>query len=156
HVVILTIALAPMAAYVYGSLRFDWGFNELSGGFILATLAAGMIGRLGLAKTIETYLEGMQALLPAALMIVVARSASLVLADGHVTDTTLAGLVAPLARLPPLTAAALMIPFQALVHVAVPSVSSQAVLTMPLVVPMADVLGISRQVPVLAYQTGAG
>src|SRR5204863_4436024 len=53
-------------------------------------------------------------------------------------------------------AALLMIPFQALIHVAVPSVSGQAVLTMPLFVPMADVLGFSRQVPVLAYQTGAG
>ena len=49
-----------------------------------------------------------------------------------------------------------MIPFQALIHIAVPSVSGQAVLTMPLFVPMADVLGLSRQVPVLAYQTGAG
>ena len=49
-----------------------------------------------------------------------------------------------------------MIPVQALIHVAVPSVSGQAVLTMPLFVPMADVLGMSRQVPVLAYQTGAG
>jgi uncharacterized ion transporter superfamily protein YfcC len=49
-----------------------------------------------------------------------------------------------------------MIPFHALIHIAVPSVSGQAVLTMPLVVPLADVLGLSRQVPVLAYQTGAG
>jgi uncharacterized ion transporter superfamily protein YfcC len=52
--------------------------------------------------------------------------------------------------------ALLQIPMQALVHVAVPSVSGQAVLTMPLVVPLADLLGVSRQVPVLAYQTGAG
>ena len=58
--------------------------------------------------------------------------------------------------MPPLVAAVLMIPVQALIHVAVPSVSGQAVLTMPLFVPMADVLGLSRQVPVLAYQTGAG
>jgi uncharacterized ion transporter superfamily protein YfcC len=49
-----------------------------------------------------------------------------------------------------------MIPIHAIIHVAVPSVSGQAVLTMPLFVPLADVLGFSRQVPVLAYQTGAG
>lgn len=49
-----------------------------------------------------------------------------------------------------------MIPFHVLIHVAVPSVSGHAVLTMPLFVPVADVLGFSRQVPVLAYQTGAG
>src|SRR5207302_1127254 len=57
---------------------------------------------------------------------------------------------------PPMISALLMIPFQALVHVPVPSNSGQAVLTMPLFVPLEDVLGLSRQVPVLAYQTGAG
>jgi len=58
--------------------------------------------------------------------------------------------------MPAAASALLMIPFQALIHIAVPSVSGQAVLTMPLFVPLADVLGLSRQVPVLAYQTGAG
>ena len=66
------------------------------------------------------------------------------------------GFVTPLSGVPPFVASILMIPFQALIHIAVPSVSGQAVLTMPLFVPMADVLGLSRQVPVLAYQTGAG
>ena len=49
-----------------------------------------------------------------------------------------------------------MVPFHALLHVAIPSVSGQAVLTMPLMVPLADLLHLSRQVPVLAYQTGGG
>jgi uncharacterized ion transporter superfamily protein YfcC len=49
-----------------------------------------------------------------------------------------------------------MIPFHALLHVPVPSVSGQAVLTMPLLVPLSDLIGLSRQVTVLAYQTGAG
>jgi uncharacterized ion transporter superfamily protein YfcC len=49
-----------------------------------------------------------------------------------------------------------MIPFHSIVHVAVPSVSGQAVLTMPILVPLSDLLGISRQATVLAYQTGAG
>src|SRR5262249_34910431 len=49
-----------------------------------------------------------------------------------------------------------MVPVQALLHVVVPSVSGQAVLTMPLFVPLADLLSITRQAPVLAYQTGAG
>src|SRR5207247_8786278 len=97
-----------------------------------------------------------QTLLPAALMVGVARSISLVLEDGHVVDTILYGLVTPLARVPGVFAGLLMLPVQALIHVAVPSVSGQAVLTMPLFVPVADLLGLSRQVPVLAYQTGAG
>ena len=55
-----------------------------------------------------------------------------------------------------LLGAALLYAYLALVHVVVSSVSGQAVLTMPLFVPMADLLGLSRQVPVVAYQTGAG
>jgi uncharacterized ion transporter superfamily protein YfcC len=156
HVVILAIALAPMAAYVYGALRLDWGFNELSGAFIVGGLAAGLVGGMGLTGTIATYLEGAASIVPSAIIIGVARSISLVLEDGRVVDTILNGLAAPLAGLPPIVAALLQIPVQGVIHLAVPSVSGQAVLTMPLFVPLADLLGVSRQVPVLAYQTGAG
>ena len=156
HAVILAIVVAPMAAYVYGALRLDWGLNELSGAFLLAGIVAGLVGRIGLAGTVTTYLEGMQSVLPASIMVGVARSISLVLEDGRVVDTILNSLVTPLAHLPAVAAALLMIPFHALVHVAVPSVSGQAVLTMPLFVPVADLLGFSREAAVLAYQTGAG
>jgi len=156
HFLILALALLPMAAYVYGALRLDWGFNELSGAFVIGGLAAGLVGGLGVTGTVKVYLEGMQTLLPAAMMVGLARSISIVLEDGRVIDTILFGLVSHLAGAPAMAAAVLMIPFQALIHVAVPSVSGQAVLTMPLFVPAADVLGLSRQVPVLAYQTGAG
>jgi uncharacterized ion transporter superfamily protein YfcC len=156
HALILAIAMAPMAAYVYGAVRLDWGFTELAGAFMVAGIAAGLIGGLGPAGTLAAYLEGAQSLLPAALIIGIARSLSLVLEDGHVVDTILHGLVTPLAHAPAALGALLMIPVQAIVHVAVPSVSGQAVLTMPLMVPLADLLGVSRQVPVLAYQTGAG
>jgi uncharacterized ion transporter superfamily protein YfcC len=156
HALILAIALTPMAAYVYGALRLDWGFNELSGGFLIGTLAAGLIGGMTLTQTITTFVEGASSLIGAALLIGAARSISLVLEDGHIVDTILNGFATPLAGLPRVAAALLQIPAHALVHVAVPSVSGQAVLTMPLFVPLADLLQMSRQVPVLAYQTGAG
>jgi uncharacterized ion transporter superfamily protein YfcC len=155
-VLILVIAVAPIAAYVYGSIALGWGFNELSAGFLVAAFAAGLLGGFGIAGTTTAYLEGMQALVPAALLIGVARSLSLVLTDGHVIDTILNGLATPLSRAPTAFAAFLMIPFHAVVHVAVPSVSGQAVLTMPVLVPLSDLLGLSRQVTVLAYQMGAG
>jgi len=154
--VILAIAIAPIAAYVYGSVALGWGFNELSGGFLVAGCVAGLLGGLGVAGTTTAYLEGMQAMLPAAILIGVARTLSLVLTDGHVTDTILNGLATPLSSAPAAFASLLMIPFHSIVHVAVPSVSGQAVLTMPILVPLSDLLGISRQVTVLAYQTGAG
>jgi uncharacterized ion transporter superfamily protein YfcC len=156
HVLILILALAPMAMYVYGALRLDWGFNELSGAFLVAGILAGLVGGLGTMGTLTAYLEGAQSLLSAALMIGVARSISMVLDDGHVVDTILNGLVTALANAPATLSGFLQIAAHALVHVVVPSVSGQAVLTMPLLVPLADLLGFSRQVPVIAYQTGAG
>jgi uncharacterized ion transporter superfamily protein YfcC len=153
---ILAIAIAPMAAYVYGAIALGWGFNELSGGFIIAGCVAGVLGGLGVAGTTAAFLEGAQAMLPAAILVGVARSLSLVLTDGHVTDTILESLARPLSAAPATVASMLMVPFHSAVHVFVPSVSGQAVLTMPILVPLSDLLGISRQVTVLAYQTGGG
>jgi len=156
HALILAIIVAPLAAYVYGALELDWGLNELSGAFLMAAIAAGLVGGFGLAKTVATYLEGMKDVLSAAAIIGMARSISVVLEDGHVVDTILHALVTPLAHLPAVTAVLLMIPFHALLHIPVPSVSGHAVLTMPLFAPVADLLGFSREAAVIAYQTGAG
>ena len=153
---VLAIVLAPMASYVFGSINYGWGFNELAAGFFVGGMIAGLVGGLELEATTLAYLEGMQGLLPAAMLIGVARSISLVLADGHVIDTILQALVTPLTHAPAMTAALLMIPAQALIHVLVPSVSGQAVLTMPVFVPLGDLVGATRQSTVLAYQIGAG
>jgi uncharacterized ion transporter superfamily protein YfcC len=150
------LLLAPMFAYVYGAYAWGWGFNELSAGFFIGGMAVGLLGGLGPTGTTFAYLEGMQSLLPAAILVGVARSISVVLGDGRVIDTILHGLAEPLGAASPATAALLMVPVHAVLHVVVPSVSGQAVLTMPVLVPLSDLLQISRQVTVLAYQTGAG
>ena len=76
--------------------------------------------------------------------------------DGRIIDTIVNVMFAPLEQLPLLASSIGMLLGQAVIHFAVPSVSGQAVLTMPVLVPLADLLGISRQVVVLAYQYGAG
>ena len=154
--VMLFCVLSPVLIYVYGALNFDWGFNELSAGFLIGGVLTGIVARLGTAGTTAKYLAGMEALLPAALLIGVARSISVVLGDGHVIDTILHGLATPLNSAPASVAGLLMIPFHMLVHIPVPSASGHAVLTMPLLVPLSDLLHVSREVTVLAYQTGAG
>jgi uncharacterized ion transporter superfamily protein YfcC len=156
HAAILAAALLPMAAYVYGALRLGWGFNELAAAFLIGGAVAGFIGGLSAETVVSTFFEGMISVLPAALMVGVARSISLVMADGRIIDTVLNNLASAVSGIPGGAAAFLMVPVQALLHVIVPSVSGQAVLTMPLFVPLADLLGITRQAPVLAYQTGAG
>jgi uncharacterized ion transporter superfamily protein YfcC len=92
----------------------------------------------------------------AAVMIGFARGVYVALDTGQIIDTVVHGLVTPLANFPVAISALGMIVLQTIVHVPVPSVSGQAVLTMPVLVPMSDLLGLSRQVTVLAYQVGAG
>jgi uncharacterized ion transporter superfamily protein YfcC len=153
---IVSGVLLPFVAYLYGVMRLGWGFDELSAAFLIGGVAAGLIGGLGTAGTAKTFLEGMQALLPAASMVALARSISLVLADGRVIDTILQSLATPLSQVPAEATGILMIPVHALIHIPVSSVSGQAALTMPIFAPLGDLVGLSRQAVVLAYQTGAG
>ncbi|MEK6597253.1 MAG: Na+/H+ antiporter NhaC family protein, partial [Gemmatimonadota bacterium] len=114
----------------------------------------GLTAGLGVPGTTAGLLQGMEGMLAPALFVGVARGISVVLTDGRVIDTIVHGLVTPLESLPTLVAAGLMVPVHALLHIPVPSNSGQAVLTMPIMAPMADLLGLSRQVAVLAYQSG--
>jgi len=152
----LTLTLLPLAAYVVGVLTLDWGFNELSALFFFAALLVAVVSGLGLSGGTAAFLRGMESMIGASVLVGVARSISVVLTDGRVIDTILHGMASPLAGKPPAVAALLMIPLHGAIHVAVPSVSGQAALTMPVLVPLSDLLQLSRQATVVAYQTGAG
>jgi len=148
------IVLLPFVIYLYGLLQMDWGFNEMSALFLVSGYAIGLVAGFGMTGTTIRYLKGMETVLAAALLVGVARSISVVLTDGQIIDTIVYGLSSPLEGVPREAAAALMVPIHALLHIPVPSNSGQAVLTMPIFAPTADVLGIPRNVAVLAYQTG--
>ena len=153
---LLSLVLAPFVPYVIGVMYWDWGFNELSALFFVAALAIGVVAGRSLSDSSASFLKAMEGMLAAALFVGVARSISLVLADGQVLDTILNGLATPLTRFPSFVATTLMIPIHTIIHVPVPSVSGQAVLTMPIMAPLCDLLGVSRDAAVIAYQTGAG
>ena len=154
--VILLLPLLALLLYVVGVLRFDFGFNELSAVFFLAAVLVGIIGGMGLSDGMAAYLKGMEGMVGVSVLIGVARGISVVLTDGRVIDTVVHGLASPLEGQPSSIAALLMIPVHAVIHIAVPSVSGQAALTMPILVPFSDLVGLSRQATVVAYQTGAG
>ncbi|MEP6687347.1 MAG: Na+/H+ antiporter NhaC family protein, partial [Gemmatimonadales bacterium] len=153
---ILGIVLLTFVAFVVGVTKYGWDFDQLSALFFLMGVAAGLVGRLGVGGTAEGYVEGFRSMAFAALLIGFARGIFVVLDQGHVVDTIVHGLFAPVASLPTTLAALGMMGVQGLVHLPVPSTSGQAVLTMPLLVPLSDLIGLSRQVTVLAYQCGAG
>ncbi len=154
--VVLAIVVATFVAFVVGVTEFGWDFDQLSGLFFLMGVAAGLVGRLGVSGTADGYVEGFRSMAFAGLLIGFARAIYVVLNEGHVVDTIVHGLFTPIAALPTTLSALGMMGVHALVHVPVPSTSGQAVLTMPLLVPLSDLIGMSRQVTVLAYQYGAG
>lgn len=153
--VMLALVVLPFAPYVYGVLRLDWGFNELSALFLVAGFAVGLVAGFGLRGTAVEFLKGMETMLAAGLFVGVARAISVVLTDGQIIDTIVHNLSQPLQRVPGYLAAALMVPVHAALHIPVPSNSGHAVLTMPIMVPMADLLAMPRLAAVIAYQTGA-
>jgi uncharacterized ion transporter superfamily protein YfcC len=154
--IILLMVLAAFTAFVVGLTWFDWGFNELSAVFFVTGVLAGLVGRLGINGTASAFAEGFREMAFAALLIGFARAIFVVLEDGRIIDTIVHGLFTPIATMPRTVAMLGVMSVQSVIHVLVPSVSGQAVLTMPILVPLADLLGVTRQVMVLAYHFGAG
>ncbi len=124
--------------------------------FLITGILAGLVGRLGVTGTAEAYVKGFRSMAYAALLIGFARAIYLVLDQGRIVDTIVHGMFTPIEHLPVALSALGMVVVHTGVHVPVPSVSGHAVLTMPVLVPLSDLLGMSRQVTVLAYQYGAG
>jgi uncharacterized ion transporter superfamily protein YfcC len=152
--VVLLLVLGAFVVAVWGMQRLAWDFNQLSATFFIMGALVGLVSGMGVDGTAKAYVKGFREMAYAAILIGVARAIFVVLDDGRIIDTIVHGLFQPLAALPPLVSAFGMVVAQAAIHVPVPSNSGQAVLTMPVLVPLSDLLGLSRQVTVLAYQYG--
>ncbi len=153
---VLLLVLVTFAGLVYGLLNLGWGFDEMSALFFIMGVVAGILGGLRVAGTAKAFVQGFREMAYAALLIGFARAIFVVLDQGQIVDTIVYGLFTPIENLPTGLSALGMVVAHTAVHVPVPSVSGQAVLTMPVLVPLSDLLGLSRQVTVLAYQYGAG
>ncbi len=153
---VLAIVAVTFAVFVYGVAQLHWDFNQEAALFFAMGCAVGVVGGLGVGGTADAFVDGFRSMAYAALLVGFARSISVVMEQGLIIDTVVNGLATPLAGLPVAVAAIGMMLAQAAIHVPVPSVSGQAVLTMPVFAPVADLLHMSRQVAVLAYQYGAG
>ncbi|MGH7498647.1 MAG: YfcC family protein [Gemmatimonadales bacterium] len=154
-VIVLAIGGA-LALYVYGAQRLDWEFDQLSALLFAVGILAGLLGRLGLDGTAEAFVDGFRSMAYAGLLVGFARAIYVVLSEGKIVDTIVNGLFSPINGLPPALSAIGMMLAHTVIHFPVPSSSGQAVLTLPLLVPLSDLIGLSRQVTVLAYQYGNG
>ncbi len=154
--VIIGLVLATFAVLAFGLLRLGWDFDQMSALFLIMGIVSGLIGGLRITGTAEAFVKGFRSMAFAALLIGFARAIYVVLDQGLIIDTIVHGLFTPIADLPVALSALGMMVVHTAVHIPVPSVSGHAVLTMPVLVPLSDLLGMSRQVTVLAYQYGAG
>ncbi|WP_455170511.1 YfcC family protein [Aegicerativicinus sediminis] len=153
--IILTIVGLTFTTMVYGILNWDWDYNQMSALFLIMGIICGFIGKLGFNGTFKAYAFGIQEMAFAALIVGLARSVYLVLYEGLIIDSIVYYLFNPLKELPVAFSAIAMTLSQSVLHVPIPSNSGQAVLTIPILTPLADLIGMSRQVMILCYQYGA-
>jgi uncharacterized ion transporter superfamily protein YfcC len=153
---VLALVAATFAVFVFGVVRLGWDFDQMAAVFLVMGVVAGIVGGLGLEGTATTMVEGFRGMALAALLIGVARAIYVVLEQGRIIDTIVHVLFTPIAGLPLFLSAMGMMASQTAVHVPLPSTTGQAVVTLPVLAPLCDLLGLSRQVMVLAYQYGGG
>ncbi len=154
--VVLGLVAIAFALLVYGMVELAWGFTELSAIFFVMGLAAGLVAGFGWSGTADAFVSGFRAMAGAAMVVGFARAIYIALDEGRILDSLVYAMFTPLEHLPLAASAIGMMAAHTLIHIPVPSVSGQAVLTIPILVPLSDLLHLSRQVTVLAYQYGTG
>ena len=147
---------AFLALLVWGVLTQGWFMLQMAGLFIVMGIVAGVIGGLSLTRVCEAFNLGFREVLVGAIIAGVARAVSVVLEKGQIIDTIVNGLGQAVGGLPGVLAAAGMFFVQFVLSFIVSSGSGQALVTMPIMAPLADVLGLTRQLSVLAYQLADG
>lgn len=156
RLVVLLLAIAAMGLMVWGIYSQGWYLVELGALFIALSLVVGLVGGLGADGTAKHFGAGAAELATTAILIGFARSIALILEEGQVLHTIVDGLAGPLSQVGSHAAAVGMVLIQTLINFFIPSGSGQAFVTMPIMAPLGDLVGVSRQVSVLAYQFGDG
>ncbi len=151
--VLLTL-LGVMIAMVIGIIKFGFYIDELAALFLIGGIIAGIVGGLSAGQIADEFLKGCGNLLFAGLMIGLCNAAIIIMEDANIMDTVIHALAGLLNGLPPTLSACGMFVVQDIFNVLVPSGSGQAAITMPLMAPLADLIGVSRQTSVLAFQLG--
>ncbi|MBR6843698.1 MAG: YfcC family protein [Bacteroidales bacterium] len=153
---ILILLLVTIVALVCGVLVCNWYIAEISSLFLAMGIIAGIIDRQSADDIAKLFLAGCKDILSAALVVGLASGIIFILKDGKVIDTLLYGLTRSLAKTGEVTSLGVMYIFQTLLNVVMPSGSAKAALTMPIMTQFADLIGVSRQTTVLAFQFGDG
>ena len=156
HYLVLLIVIACFVLLVYGSQNWKWKLQENAAMFIWMGVLSGFAYGFGPSKIAEEFTKGAKKLVYGALMIGMANGISLILTDGKILDTTVQYLGGLLVTLPSYLQAAGMFLMQLLINGLITSGSGQAAATMPIMLPVADIIGMTKQTAVLAFNFGDG
>lgn len=156
HILIAITSAVLFAMILFAVQTMGWGLIEMTGGFFTVGLCTILISGMSGDESMKAFIKGLEMMIVPALIVGFARGIQVVLQDGQVIDTMLYHTAETLEKLPRLLAVEGMFVFQSLLNFLIPSASGQALVTMPLMVPLSDLLGVTRQTAVLAFISGDG
>lgn len=156
HKLILFGLVAAIISAVWGISQYGWYLYELGAVFILWGMFTALVGQLDADTAANRFIDGVKDLATTAILIGIARGIALIMEDGQILHTLVHGMSMPLSHLGAEFAAVGMFIMQSILNLFIPSGSGQAYVTMPLMAPVGDIIGVNRQIAVLAYQFGDG
>lgn len=150
------IFAGTIGAVIVTTLVFGWYINELAGLFLLMLIVTGFVSRNSYGQIMDIYVEGAQNVLFGMLTIGFTRAAIVLMEDTHVLDTITNFFANILVDTSAYTAAIGMLVVQYLIDFFITGGPAQAVATMPIMAPLADLIGLNRQIAIQAYVFGSG
>lgn len=156
HWMVLSIFTLGLLAVIYGVFNLQWYINELSAVFLVIALCCGLVSRMNATSMSETVLKGVALAAPGAFMVGFATSIKVLMEMGNIGDTISYQLSNLLQGLPLYASAISMSVSQTVINFFIPSGSGQALATLPVMLPLGESLGLTRQVTILAFQIGDG
>ena len=156
HILLCLISAACFGVLIVGTMKFGFSTTDMSAVFLAMVVLVGLFGGLGVNGTAASFIAGLKNVCYAALLLGMAKSISVVLTQGNIIDTIVYYMSAPISAVGSVFGAQLMFIFNFFFNFVIPSGSGQALTVMPVMVPIADLAGITRQVCVETYRFGDG
>ncbi len=156
HRIVLAIVVIGFAVLIYGVFQLGWYIQELASLFFAMGVIAGFAYGFSPNEVVDHFLDGVRDIAGSAIMIGFAMAILIVMQDALIIDTLIHALSNIISILPQSIAALGMYVIQIVINFFIPSGSGQAAATMPIMVPLSDIVGINRQIAVLCYQFGDG
>jgi uncharacterized ion transporter superfamily protein YfcC len=153
---VLILFILSIFLLIYGVNNWDWYINEIAGMFFCLGILSSVLGGLKLNEMTSAFTEGAKDMMTAALVIALSNGILIIAKDGKIIDTILFHVSDMASGYPKALSVQMMFFVQSFFNFFLPSGSGQAALTMPIMTPLSDLLQISRQTAVLAYQFGDG